>query len=217
MSANNEEILFGDANMLQEQAQKMAAEANNRRKGIPAPQHNSPPVSNITPTPPSSKVMSERDMRSAKTMEEYNKDKRKLEQIGSQLTNLSHGDKCGDIIRNFGLSQVVIQVGNVVDRTNGLVSLRALKSKSTENTLEGKVVKPIEGKKDIADEKYKKISSSETVVTSLYEVWGLMEDGSIGLTASYAPNMVAFVVSLKSGLDQPPESEEDYDDDFYDD
>jgi len=208
MSANNEDILFGDASVLQVQAQKMAAEAVNRRKGIPAPQHSSPPVSNLTPTPPSSKVMSERDMKAAKAMEEYNKDKRKLEQIGSQLTNLSHGDKCGDIIRNFGLSQVVIQVGNIVDRTNGLVLLRALKASSTNKTLEGK--------KEIVDGEYKKISTSQTVVTSLYEVWGLMEDGSIGLTASYAPNMVAFVVSLKSGLDQPPESEED-DDEYYDD
>jgi len=209
MSANNENILFGDADMLQEQAKKMAEEANNRRRGVPAPQHNSPPVSNIIPTPPSSKVMSERDMKSAKAMEEYSKEKRKLEQIGSQLTNLSHGDKCGDIIRNFGLSQVVIQVGNIVDRTNGLVLLRALKASSTNKTLEGK--------KEVADGEYKKISTSQTVVTSLYEVWGLMEDGSIGLTASYAPNMVAFVISLKSGLDQPPGSDEEDDDEYYDD
>jgi hypothetical protein len=211
MSAGNEDIIFGDTSMLQEQAQKMAEEANNRRKGVPAPQapqHNSPPTSNLTPTPPSSKVMSERDMKAAKLMEEYNKEKRKLERIASQLTNLSHGDKCGDIIRNFGLSQVVIQVGNIIDRTNGLVLLRALKASSTNKTLEGK--------RDVTDGEYKKISTSQTVVTSLYEVWGLMEDGSIGLTASYAPNMVAFVVSLTSGLDQPPEAEED-DDDFYDD
>ena len=210
MSTNNENILFGDTAMLQEQAQKMAEEASNRRKGIPAPQYNSPPVSRITPTPPSSKVMSERDTKLAKAMEEYSKEKRKLEQINSQLTNLSHGDKCGDIIRNFGLSQVVIQVGNNIDRTNGLVLLRALKASSTNKTLEGK--------KDVVDGEYKKISTSQTVVTSLYEVWGLMEDGSIGLTASYAPNMVAFVISFKSGLDQPPGSDEDDDDDeFYDD
>ncbi len=41
-----------------------------------------------------------------------------------------------------------------------------------------------------------------------------MEDGSIGLTASYAPEMVAFVINLKSGLDQPPgmdAEDEEYD------
>jgi len=146
-------------------------------------------------------------MKNDKMMAEYNKEKKKLEMILSQLENLAHGDKCGDVIRNFGLSQVVIQVGDAIDRANGLVLLRALKAKSTEKTLEGK--------KEVSDGEYKKISSSEAIVTSLYEVWGLMEDGSIGLTASYAPNMVAFVVSLKSGLDQMPGV--DSDDEFYDD
>lgn len=215
MSANNEDVLFQNTEMLQKTAQQMASNAQNMRSGGPV-QHNSPPTASITSAPPSSKVMSERDRKAAKMMEEYNKDKRKLERIYSQLVNLSHGDKCGDIIRNFGLSQVVIQVGNIVDRTNGLVLLRALKAKSTKNTLEGKTGETTEGKKD-ADGKYKKISSSETVVTSLYEVWGLMEDGkSVGLTASYAPNMVAFVVSLNSGFDQPPGAEEDLDEEFYD-
>jgi len=207
MSAiNNEDILFQNAELLQQTAQQMAANANSRKAGGPI-QHNAPPVASITPTPPSSAVKSERDMKNDKMMAEYNKEKKKLEMILSQLENLAHGDKCGDVIRNFGLSQVVIQVGDAIDRANGLVLLRALKAKSTEKTLEGK--------KEVSDGEYKKISSSEAVVTSLYEVWGLMEDGSIGLTASYAPNMVAFVVSLKSGLDQMPGV--DSDDEFYDD
>ena len=207
MSAiNNEDILFQNAELLQQTAQQMAANANSRRVGGPI-QHNAPPVASITPTPPSSAVKSERDMKNDKMMAEYNKEKKKLEMILNQLENLAHGDKCGDVIRNFGLSQVVIQVGDAIDRANGLVLLRALKAKSTEKTLEGK--------KEVSDGEYKKISSSEAIVTSLYEVWGLMEDGSIGLTASYAPNMVAFVVSLKSGLDQMPGV--DSDDEFYDD
>jgi len=203
MSAG-EEILFDSEELLQQTAAQMAADAQVRRQGGPV-QHSAPPVATLTPTPPSSPVMSERDMREAELMREYAKEKKKLETIYQQLLNLSHGDKCGDIIRNFGLSQVVIQVGNAVDRTNGLVLLRSLKATASSKALEGKT--------DVKNGEYKKISSNETIVTSLYEVWGLMEDGSIGLTASYAPDKVAFVVSLKSGLDQPPgidiEDEED--------
>jgi len=198
MSANDQ-ILF-------ETAANMANNAENMRQGIAVPKHASPPVASLTPTPPSGPVLSDRDIKEAALLKEYSQEKKKLASIYEQLLNLSHGDKCGDIIRNFGLSQVVIQVGNAIDRTNGLVLLRALKATASNKALEGKDEKN--------SEKIKKISSNETIVTCLYEVWGMMEDGSIGLTASYAPEMVAFVINLKSGLDQPPGIDEELEEDF---
>ena len=45
----------------------------------------------------------------------------------------------------------------------------------------------------------------EEISQSLYEVWGEMEDGSLGLTSSYLPANVLSVVDLNSGYDISPD------------
>jgi hypothetical protein len=195
---SSDDSIFDDVSLLEAAASAVSLPTQSKPATPPTPAPAPKPAA-VVPQPPSSPVMTKEDVQ----MEEYNVEKKKLEDIYQQLINLSHGDSCGEIIRNFGLSQLVIKVGDAIDRTNGLVLLRALKSKI--NT------KSMEGKQEEKDNACKKIGTSEAIVTSLYEVWGVMEDGSIGLTACYAPEMVAFVVSLKSGLDQPPEVFDDED------
>lgn len=200
MSAGNQDIMFEDVDMLQQVAKTMANRAQDMKQGIPVPQTNTaPPTAPITPVtiPPTAPVLTREQL----AMGKYNDDKKKLTQVNQQLLNLSHADKCGEIVRNFGMSQLVLHVGDTIDRTNGLVLLRALKSQAHAKRRER-----------CSTEKEKVteiISSNEKIVTHLYEVWGLMEDGSIGLTACYAPSIVFCVLSLMSGLDLPPDFEED--------
>ena len=145
-----------------------------------------------TVEPPPSEPMQTQEQ---KEMDKYNEEKKKLLALREQLFRIAHSDKSGSIIRNFDLSQLVISVGNEVDRLNGLVVLRALKARCKSIAL----IKDDSGNKKQTD-----INDKEEVVNSMYEVWGIMEDGSVGLTSSYAPSMVLCVISLRSGYDFPP-------------
>jgi hypothetical protein len=142
--------------------------------------------------PPSEPVRTEAD----KEWDKYNERKKKLFDLEDQLFKLSHSDKSGSIIRNFGLSQLVLMVGDEIDRLNGLVVFRSLKAKC-------KRVSVTKDGKDATQEK--NISDGEELAHCLYEVWGIMEDGSVGLTSSYDPSMVQCVISLRSGYDMPPD------------
>jgi len=189
-------LVFDDVSMLQQAARTMADNAQSLRQGIPVhpsqpPVRSSmeaPPMSTVAP--PSAPVLSKDDL----AMAQYNEEKKKLERIHQQLLNLSHADKCGEIIRNFGLAQLILRVGDTTDRTNGLILLRALK---TNNKIK-------EQQKTGKETMSTTLSVNDNVVTYLYEVWGFMEDESIGLTACYSPDIIFYILNLKSGLDMPP-------------
>ena len=141
--------------------------------------------------PPSEPVKTEED----RVMDKYNEEKSKLLEVESQLLSLSHSDKSGSIIRNFGLSQAILQIGDEVDRVNGLVLLRSLKARC----------KSVSRVKDSDNQTQStQVTEQETLANCMYEVWGVMEDGSVGLTSSYAPSLVVSVISLRSGYDMPP-------------
>jgi hypothetical protein len=129
-------------------------------------------------------------------MEKYNKEKNKLFEIKDNLLNLCLQDQAGIITRNFNISQLVIKVGEEIDRINGLIVLRTLKARCKQVSLT---------KDDKGNKKSSAIVEKEDVVSSIYEVWGEMEDGTLGLTSSYSPDMVLCVINLKSGYDLPPD------------
>ena len=143
--------------------------------------------------PPSVPVMTQEQ----KEMDKYNVEKRKLFEVEKQLFEVAHSDKSGSIIRNFGLSQIVIKVGDEIDRINGLVSLRSLQARCKKL----KISKGADGKQTASE-----VSNYEELADCMYEVWGVMEDGSLGLTSSYSPSMILCVISLRSGYDLPPEA-----------
>lgn len=185
MSNDNADIMFDDVEDLQNE-ERLAAAAQN----VATSTQQKPPSATVA-APPTTKLKSKEEV----TMEKYDQEKAKLFEIYDQLFALSLKDG-GEVIRNFGLSQLVLIVGNSIDRINGLVLLRSLKAKT--NSL----IKEESKDQEIL---LAKKSTSESVVSSLYEVWGIMEDGSIGLTSSYDPRVVHCIISLKSGYDFPPE------------
>lgn len=147
-------------------------------------------VQTIAP-PPSAPMETEED----REMKKYNEEKQKLFQVKDQLVRLAHEDQSGIIIRNFDLSQIVLKVGDEIDRINGLIVFRSLKARC----------KSIKMSKDGSGEKAgSEVLEQEQVAGCLYEVWGVMEDGGVGLTSSYSPEMVLCVISLRSGYDLPP-------------
>jgi hypothetical protein len=142
--------------------------------------------------PPSEPVLTQEQ----KSMDQYNEEKQKLFELRDQLFKLAHSDKSGHIIRNFDLSQIVLKIGEEVDRLNGLVILRSLKARCKSVSR----VKDSENKTQSTQ-----VTEQEELANCMYEVWGVMEDGSVGLTSSYAPSMILCVISLQSGYDMPPE------------
>jgi len=151
------------------------------------------PQQQVVAPPPSVPVMTQEQQE----MDKYNTEKKKLFDSEKQLFEVSHSDKSGSIIRNFGLSQIVIKVGDEIDRINGLVTLRSLQAKCKKL----KITKGSDGKQTGSE-----LSNYEEIADCMYEVWGIMEDGSLGLTSSYAPSMILCVISLRSGYDLPPEA-----------
>lgn len=143
-----------------------------------------------TPGPPIQTIQTQQD----KIMNQYNQEKEKLYEHYEQLTKLAYSDKNGFIVRNFGMAQLVISVNNDFVRLNGLVILRALKVKCFSKTQEMH-----------SDKKEGSASFTEEVAGYLYEVWGEMENGQLGLTSSYIPTSVISILDLKSGYDQPEE------------
>jgi len=195
MSADQElDGIFGDINM-----NEMTPDINQAAQQLmsPPPQESIPqmqsPIQQIQTVapPPSAPVLTQ----AQKDIDQYNEEKKKLFELRDQLASLSHSDKSGSIIRNFDLSQVVLKIGDEVDRLNGLVVLRALKARCKSVSM----VKDAEGNK-----KNTEIIDKEELANCMYEVWGVMEDGSVGLTSSYSPAMILCVINLKSGYDMPP-------------
>jgi hypothetical protein len=196
--------MFDDVSALQTAASNMAQHAESIRSGISPIAKQMVAAGPMPGTPPAGVVQANAipDAVPLKTeeqiaMEKYNEEKNKLFSIQQQLVNLATADKSGEVIRNFGMSQLVIKVGDMIDRTNGLILLRALKVKNSTKKRE----RNSKDKESITEV----LEASESVVTNLYEVWSMMEDGSIGLTACYDTSVVLFVVNLKSGFDMPPE------------
>jgi len=199
MSANELDNIFGDigveqdAPMIGQAAQELASTpmpAPPPQEAIPQGPQPIQQIQTVAP-PPSEPVMTQEQ----KEMDKYNVEKKKLFELREQLAKLSHSDKSGSIIRNFDLSQVIIKVGDEVDRLNGLVILRALKARCKSVSM----IKDGEGKKVNTE-----VTDKEELANCMYEVWGVMEDGSVGLTSSYAPSMILCVISLRSGYDLPP-------------
>lgn len=195
-----DDVFNDDVTAIQAAAAQMSQQAQSIRSGNPPKQvarqmPGSPPSAMLqaNSAPPTAMPKTDEEL----AMERYEEEKAKLYHIYQQLYSLAMNDKAGEVIRNFGMSQLVIKVGDAIDRTNGLILLRALKSKDTQRT------KSSDSKsKDVTSVS---LSTSESTVTCLYEVWAKMDDGTIGLTACYDPTVVLFVVSLKSGYDMPPE------------
>lgn len=199
MSANELDDIFGNVDDLGpdvgEAAQRIATEMASSpppQQAIPQSPQAIQQVQTIAP-PPSAPV----ETMEQKEINKYNQEKAKLFELYDQLVKLAHSDTSGSIIRNFDLSQIVLKVGDDVDRLNGLVVFRALKARCKSVSL----LKDAEGNKQNAE-----ITDKEEVAGCMYEVWGVMEDGSVGLTSSYDPDMVLCVISLKSGYDCPPEA-----------
>jgi len=195
MSADQElNDIFGDIEMndnapkINQAAQQLMSPPP--QEAIPQMQSSIQQIQTVAP-PPSAPVLTQEQ----KDIDQYNVEKKKLFELREQLVNLSHSDKSGSIIRNFDLSQVVLKIGDEVDRLNGLVVLRALKARCKSVSM----AKDSEGKKQKTE-----IIDKEEMANCMYEVWGVMEDGSVGLTSSYAPAMILCVISLNSGYDMPP-------------
>jgi hypothetical protein len=200
--------LFGDVDNFDDDinraAQKIANMSRTQEPTASMPTTSSPPPQEMMPKgpqvieqiqtvapPPSAPVLSVEE----KEMSKYNQEKKKLFEIREQIFKLAHSDTSGTIIRNFDLSQIVLKVGEEVDRLNGLVVFRALKARCKSVSL----LKDTNGSK-----KNTEVTEKEEIANCMYEVWGVMEDGGVGLTSSYAPEMVLCVISLKSGYDLPP-------------
>jgi hypothetical protein len=202
MSSNDLDDIFGNVDDLgpdvSQAAQRIAQSmANPTQPTMPPPQEAIPQGPQVieqiqTVAPPPSAPVETQEQRE---MDKYNQEKKKLFEIRDQVFKLAHSDESGSIIRNFDLSQIVLKVGEEVDRLNGLVVFRALKARCKSISM----VKDAEGKK-----KNTEVTEKEEVANCMYEVWGVMEDGSVGLTSSYAPDMVLCVISLNSGYDLPP-------------
>jgi hypothetical protein len=149
--------------------------------------------------------------------ESYEAEKKSIIQNEQAIREIISNDKSGRIVRYFGASQLTTQGG---ERLNGVVVLRALTgvlSTRTERVAydvqyrgEGDPT-PNEGpaapnKK--ASSGYVETGSSETLVGSVYEVWGFYDvkklestPENIGLLSSFKPELVMCVISLRSGFD----------------
>lgn len=195
MSTHTNELdnIFGDISQLDEAAQQVQSQMQPSQNQI-VNNPNQGQGNQVISPPPSQPIKSQEE----KVMDKYNEEKQSLFKAEKQLYEVMNSDSSGSIVRNFGLSQIVLKVGDEIDRMNGLVILRNLKSRC-------------HSKKFHKDNKEspEEVSLTEKPLESIYEVWGMMEDGSLGLTASYSPNIVAFVISLRSGYDLPPEDSED--------
>jgi len=145
----------------------------------------------IVAAPPSQPKQTDDD----RLNEDYKKEKIELLRLSDQLSKLANSDTNGEVVRNFGMSQLVISVGGDFVRLNGLVVLRALKARCkirTQDKKESKVYNDQGG-------------YQEEISQSLYEVWGEMEDDSLGLTSSYLPAQVVSIIDLNSGYDVSPD------------
>lgn len=175
------------------EAAQQIAQQNQTPPQEALPQSHQPIQKTETVSPPPSEPL---ETPQQKELKKYDEEKKKLFDMEEQLFKLSHSDSSGIIVRNFGLSQIVLKVGEEVDRLNGLIVLRSLKARCKSV----KLCKDGEGNKQSTE-----VLDREELADCMYEVWGTMEDGSVGLTSSYSPSMVLCVISLKSGYDLPPE------------
>jgi len=184
--------MFADVNDIDNAAQEiMKAMAPPKQQATPTPTHTQ--QAGMVAAPPSQAKKTEDDRRD----DEYKKEKAELFLLADQLSKLANSDTNGEIVRNFGMSQLVIVAGDDFVRLNGLVILRALKAKCkirTQDKKEGKVYNDQGG-------------YQEEICQSLYEVWGEMEDDSLGLTSSYLPSQVVSVIDLNSGYDVSPDED----------
>ena len=198
MSANNEEILntadleeslFSDVDQMSAAASKVVQKLQQQ-----------PPISIKSvapvPAPPTAPIKTEEE----KTMDEYNKEKQTLFGIYDQVVGLAYADQNGTIVRNFGISQLVLKIDDSLLRVNGLIVLRAMKVKCNQRM----IAKNGNGKETKNDE----AGYKEEIAGYLYEVWGQMENGSLGLTSSYIPGIVMSIIDLKSGYDVPPDGDD---------
>jgi len=181
--------MFADVNNIDNAAQQIM------QSMAPAPKQTIPTTPTQRPgvvsAPPSQPKQTEEDKRNA----EYEKEKEKLIELSNQLCQLANSDTNGEIVRNFGMSQLVIAADDDFVRLNGLVILRALKAKCRSRVQDKKDNKVINDQGGYQEE----------ISQSLYEVWGEMEDGSLGLTSSYLPSNVLSVIDLNSGYDISPD------------
>lgn len=188
--------MFADVDEINNAAQKiMSTMSEPVQKGLPPTTAVNPTTPTQSPgiklAPPTQAKETEEDIKER----EYKKEKQELFKLADQLSNLANSDTNGEIVRNFGMSQLVIRAADDWVRLNGLIILRALKVKCRTR---------------IQSKKEKNIDSDqagfqEQVSQSLYEVWGEMDDGSLGLTSSYAPSEVVSIIDLNSGYDISPD------------
>jgi hypothetical protein len=182
------EDMFADVDQIDNAAQKIM------QSMVPAPKQaiQTRPVSQPAgvAAPPSQAKQTAEDI----NYQEYKKEKDEMCKLSGQLCKLANSDTNGEIVRNFGMSQLAISVNGEIVRINGLVILRALKSKCIirdQDKKDSNVVRDHGG-------------YQEQISQSLYEVWGEMEDNSLGLTSSYLPANVLSVIDLNSGYDISP-------------
>jgi len=185
----SDDEIFGDVNAIESAAQQIA-----QQQQIQSVNTTKAPVQQINnpiPGPPMQPVETQQE----KELKEYSKDKEKLIANMEQLTKLAYTDKNGQIVRNFGMAQLVIGINNDYVRVNGLIILRALKVKCNSKQMEKN-----------GDNKTKESASfTEEIAGYVYEVWGEMENSQLGLTSSYVPSSVVSILDLKGGYDDIPE------------
>jgi hypothetical protein len=192
MSSNELEMedMFADVDQMEGAAQKIMQSMTPAPKQAIKSQPASQPAG-VVSAPPSQAKQTEED----RAYQEYKKEKDEMCKLSGQLCKLANSDRNGEIVRNFGMSQLAIAIGGEITRINGMVILRALKAKCImrdQDKKDSKVIRDHGG-------------YQEEISQSLYEVWGEMEDGSLGLTSSYLPANVLSVIDLNSGYDISPD------------
>ena len=184
--------MFADVNNIDTAAQEIMQAMITPPKQLPTTPTNTPvQQAGVVAAPPSQQKQTEED----KKNEEYELEKKELIELSNQLSGLANSDTNGEIVRNFGMSQLVIEASGEFVRLNGLVILRALKAKCktrAQNKKETKIVNDQGGYK-------------EEIAQVLYEVWGEMENGALGLTSSYMPSKIVSIIDLNSGYDVSPD------------
>jgi hypothetical protein len=192
MSSNELEMedMFADVDQMDNAAQKIVqAMTPAPKQAIPSQPASQP--SGVVSAPPSQAKQTEED----RAYQAYKKEKDEMCKLSDQLCKLANSDRNGEIVRNFGMSQLAISVAGEISRINGMVILRVLKAKCVMRDQDKKDSKTIRDHGGY----------QETISQSLYEVWGEMEDGSLGLTSSYLPANVLSVIDLNSGYDISPD------------
>lgn len=179
---DKEDAILEDLNNIEMASKELSQE----QMSTPIP--NTP--SGVVSAPPSKPKITEEE----KENQKYKEEKNKLYKLKNELISLANSDTNGEIVRNFGMSQLVIYLDGDLLRLNGLIILRALKTKCKIRTQSKK-------SKDIQEQ----AGIKEELAQVMYEVWGEMEDGSLGLTSSYLPSLVSCVIDLNSGYDVSPD------------